>query len=46
VRDGDRVMRRFKRLQLVKLSEGGLEVPLEVQAAAVAALERLGPAPR
>jgi hypothetical protein len=46
VRDGDRVMRRFKRLQLVKLSEGGLEVPPDIQAAAVAALARLVSVPR
>jgi hypothetical protein len=43
---GDRGLRRFKRSHLAELARGGSEVPPEVQSAAVAALERLGPAPR
>jgi hypothetical protein len=46
VREGDRGLRRLRRQHLVKLSEGGPEVPSDVQAAAVAALERIGPAPK
>jgi hypothetical protein len=46
VREGERGLRRLRRLHLARLSEGGPEVPPEVQSAAVGALERLGPAPR
>ena len=46
VREGDRGLRRLRRQHLVKLCEGGPEVPPEVQLAAAGALERLGPAPR
>jgi Helix-turn-helix domain len=44
VRAGERGLRRLRRQLLVRLCEGGPEVPSEVQLAAVAALGRLGSA--
>jgi hypothetical protein len=46
VRQGERWRRSHARATLVVISRGGPEVPPEVQSAALAALERLGPAPR